>query len=140
MWQALRCLPRRRMLTPMTRILISLLGLCLTACAATPSGGSGPANAPPRQEAPSNAALSAAAFLALAGSANAPTEADVTARFGAPDTARRDGRGVLMTWRLAPCAVIAAFADGRLSVVDMAPQAQKDACLPALEARGKRAE
>lgn len=125
------------MVPSMKRFLFIVAFFTLAACASAPAPGVGRPVPPAAQTVPPVDVLPVAAFLALAGGAQAPGEADVTARFGAPDTARRDGRGVLMTWRLAPCAVIAAFADGRLSVVDVAPPASVDACFAALEARGR---
>ena len=85
--------------------------VALAACATAPS----PTPQAPVASAPSVAAPSRAlVLLQAAGGAEAPTQAQIEAVFGAPDILRQDGAGAALTYRYEQCALLLLFAaDGR---------------------------
>lgn len=81
---------------------------------------------------------SGAQALARAGTPDAPTYEQILGLFGAADVARREGRGGLLSYRLAGCALALAFTEDasgalRLSVVEAGPPSPRDP-RPSLEA------
>jgi hypothetical protein len=110
--QALRAAPLSGMFARM-RFMASLTALVfITACAtASPSSPAAP-SAPPA--ASPGETSRAAQLLAAAGSATAPTQADIERTFGTADIVRHDGAGAALTYRLQSCALLLVFsADNR---------------------------
>ena len=65
----------------------------------TPAPSSSPGATPSR----------AAALLSHAGAADAPTRAEIERVLGAPDVARNDGAGAMLTYRRQSCALFLVF-------------------------------
>ena len=82
--------------------LISAALLALGACATTTASTSAAPTAVVAPAAPSRAAQ----LLASAGSADAPSRAELDRTLGAPDIERREGAGVALTYRLESCALL----------------------------------
>ncbi|MBN8607115.1 MAG: hypothetical protein J0L81_09375 [Caulobacterales bacterium] len=92
------------------RFIASLTALAFLAACAT-----APASAPAQPGAPSVAPSSSAharltQMLSAAGRQDAPTQAEITRAFGAPDIARQDGAGAALTYRFENCALLLLFA------------------------------
>jgi hypothetical protein len=92
------------------RIAASLIALMfLAACAtAAPSSAPQPSGGPAAGAAPAQSRLTQ--MLAAAGSANAPTQAEIERAFGPADITRQDGAGAALTYRLENCALLLLFA------------------------------
>ena len=85
-----------------------------------------------------------AQLLAQAGSANAPTRADIERTFGAADITRQDGAGIALTYRLNTCALLLVFtadAHNAMRLADAHASArQAGQTAPTLEQCGAEAE
>jgi len=96
---------RMRFMASLTALVF--LSACATAAPSAPSSPSAPV-------ASAGESSRAAQLLAAAGSASAPSQADIERAFGAPDVVRRDGAGAALTYRLQSCGLLLVFtADGR---------------------------
>ncbi|MGD9981855.1 MAG: hypothetical protein AB7H66_08900 [Hyphomonadaceae bacterium] len=105
----------------------------LVACAtAAPSAPSAPNVAQPAAPASTRHAQ----LLRAAGSANAPTRAEIERAFGRPDIVRQEGAGAALTYRLETCALLLLFSAGegegmRLSAAH--PSARSGGSTPSLD-------
>src|SRR5689334_11074214 len=86
-----------------------LCAASLTACAGGPASAPAPAVTPMAPLAIAPTSNRGALLLAQAGSANAPTRADIERTFGAADITRQDGAGLALTYRLNTCALLLVF-------------------------------
>jgi len=127
------------------RFMSSLAGLAfLAACASTTPTAPAASTTPAATTASS---LRQAQLLRAAGSANAPTQADIERVFGRADIVRQEGAGAALTYRLESCALLLLFsADNRttMRLAEAHPSARRggenapslDQC--AAEAAGRR--
>lgn len=75
-------------------------------------------------------------MLRAAGSAQAPTRAEIERAFGRPDIERQEGAGAALTYRLETCALLLLFSSGdsnTMRLVEAHPNARSGGDAPSLE-------
>ncbi len=107
----------------------SLLLLAVCWCAACAPTAQGPVSTQPVITAPFTG--DGAQALAKAGAPDAPTYEQMLRLFGPPDVSRLEGRGGLLSYRLAGCALALAFATDaagalRLAAIEAGPLTPRD--------------
>lgn len=111
-------------------------GFLLTACAATTPAATTTPTAVSPSASSSPASSRHAQMLRTAGSAQAPTRAEIERVFGNADIVRQEGAGVALTYRLETCALLLLFsADGRnaMRLAQAHPSARSGGAAPSLE-------